>query len=338
MKVLVTGSAGHLGEALQRALREKDAETLGIDIKPSAFTDRVGSIADPKFVEDCMSGVDAVIHAATLHKPHVATHSRQDFVDTNVTGTLNLLEAATRAGVGSFVFTSTTATFGDAMRPGPGEPAVWVTEELVPQPRNIYGVTKTAAENLCQLFHRNQGLPCIVLRTSRFFPEDDDNRFKRAEFDDDNLKVNELLFRRADIADMVSAHERAIEMAPEVGFDRLIVSATTPFDRSEAAELGEDASAVLKRHFPEYEEQYRRRGWKMFLSIGRVYDNSRARKVLAWEPEYSFEQAVARLEADEDYRSPLARQVGAKGYHEVDFEDGPFPVEETPEIEAGHDR
>lgn len=338
MKTLVTGSAGHLGEALVRSLREKGGNPIGIDIKPSEFTDFVGSIVDPGFIENCMQGVEVVLHAATLHKPHVATHSRQDFVDTNITGTLNLLEASVRTGVQSFVFTSTTSTFGDALRPEPGEPAVWVTEDLGPAPKNIYGVTKTAAEGLCRLFHRNQGLPCIVLRTSRFFPEDDDNRFKRAEFDDDNLKVNELLFRRADISDMVSAHELAVDMAPEIGFETLIVSATTPFERSDAAELGKDAPAVLERYFPEFRQEYERRGWTMFSSIGRVYDSSRARSVLGWEPEYGFQQAISCLGRDEDFRSPLAQAIGAKGYHDTVFEDGPFPVEETPEIEAGHDR
>lgn len=338
MKILVTGSSGHLGEALVRSLRAHGEDPCGLDIKPSEYTDCVGSITDAAFVEDCMQGVEAVVHAATLHKPHVATHSRQQFIDTNISGTLNLLEASVHAGVKSFVYTSTTSTFGDALRPAPGEPAVWVTEELRPAPKNIYGVTKTAAENLCQMFYRNFSLPCIVLRTSRFFPEDDDNRHKRAAFDDDNLKMNELLFRRADISDMVSAHELAIRKAPAIGFDTLIVSATPPFQKSDALELGTDTPAVVAHYFPEYPELYRQRGWTMFASIGRVYDNSRARTVLDWEPQYSFEKAIQNLARDEDFRSPLARDVGAKGYHDTVFDDGPFPVEETPDVEAGHDR
>ncbi len=56
-----------------------------------------------------------MFHAATLHKPHIATHSRQDFVDTNITGTLLLLEEAATAGVESFVYTSPTSVFGDAL-------------------------------------------------------------------------------------------------------------------------------------------------------------------------------------------------------------------------------
>src|SRR5216683_4416895 len=117
MKILVTGSAGHLGEALMRTLQDSDHEAMGLDIKSSPFTHRAGSIAERSFVEQCMQGVDVVLHAATLHKPHVATHTRQHFVDTNITGTLNLLEEAVTTGVESFVYTSTTSVFGRALVP-----------------------------------------------------------------------------------------------------------------------------------------------------------------------------------------------------------------------------
>jgi hypothetical protein len=71
------------------------------------------------------------------------------------------------------------------------------------------------------------GLPCIVLRTSRFFPEEDDDSAARQAYDDANLKVNELLYRRADIEDVVSAHMLAMQMAPTIGFGLYIISATT---------------------------------------------------------------------------------------------------------------
>src|SRR5262249_40521294 len=141
MKILVTGSAGHLGEALVRTLRNTGNEVVGLDILRSDFTDITGSIVDRDFVKACMRGVDAVLHAATLHKPHVGTHSRQSFVDTNITGTVNLLEEAVAAGVRAFVFTSTTSAFGRALTPPAGVPAAWITEEVAPVPRNIYGVT-----------------------------------------------------------------------------------------------------------------------------------------------------------------------------------------------------
>ncbi len=131
MTILVTGSAGHLGEALMRTLRDQGHQARGIDIKPSPFTNMTGSITDADFIRLALTGATAVIHAATLHKPHVGTHSSQDFVDTNVSGPLNLLEQAVAIGVKSFVFTSTTRAFGAALRPAASEPAAWVTEDVL---------------------------------------------------------------------------------------------------------------------------------------------------------------------------------------------------------------
>jgi UDP-glucose 4-epimerase len=316
MKLLITGSAGHLGEALMRTFRNQPEITVaGIDLLESPYTDATGSICDAGFVTDWMAGVDAVLHTATLHKPHIASHCRRQFVDTNVTGTLTLLEAAVAAGVKAFLFTSTTSAFGRALRPGSDRPAAWVTETLVPMPRNIYGVTKSAAEDICQLFHQEHGLACLVLRTSRFFPEEDDDEAIRNGYDADNLKVNELFYRRADLADVVDAHVCALKRAQAIGFDRLIISATTPFLPEDAAELRRDLPTVLDRRVPGWREVYRNVGWKMLPGIDRVYDNHRARELLGWTPRYGFAQALQCLESGGDYRSPLARAVGYKGYH-----------------------
>lgn len=327
MKILVTGSSGHLGEALVRTLREDGHDVVGLDILPGPFTTHAGSITDRRCVASCMAGVGVVLHAATLHKPHVATHSRQDFVDTNITGTLNLLEEAVENRVGCFIFTSTTSVFGDALIPPAGEPAAWITEEVRPVPKNIYGATKAAAEDLCQLFHRNKGLACIILRTSRFFPEDDDNKAVREAYADENTKANEFLFRRVDLEDVVTAHLRAVERACEIGFRRYIISATTPFTPADLPELRTDAPRVAQRRIPGYEAEYARRGWKMLPGIDRVYVNERARTELGWRPRYDFESLIRLLAADEDMRSPLARIVGSKGYHAEFFADGPYPVE-----------
>jgi nucleoside-diphosphate-sugar epimerase len=326
MKYLATGSAGHLGEALVRTLRDQGREVTGLDRLASPFTTHVGSIVDRACVRRAMAGVDTVLHAATLHKPHVATHSRQDFIDTNVTGTLNLLEEAQAAGVTSFVFTSTTSVFGDALVPPPGAPAGWVTEEMRPIPKNIYGVTKAAAEDLCQLFHRNHGLPCVVLRTSRFFPEEDDDAEARQAYADANIKANEFLFRRVDLEDVVSAHLAAATRAPALGFARYIISATTPFMPADLPDLRADAARIVRQYAPEFEAEYARRGWKMPARIDRIYVNAKARHELGWEPRHGFASIITRLQADGGWRSPLARLVGAKGYHDEAFAKGPYPV------------
>ena len=324
MRILVTGSAGHLGEALVSVLGAEGHDVAGLDLLPSPHTTLLGSVVDAALVRRAVDGADAVIHAASLHKPHVATHTRQAFVETNVTGTLTLIEAAAAAGVGRFVFTSTTSAFGRALTPPPGAPAAWISEGVAPVPRNIYGATKRAAEDLCELAHRDHGLACLVLRTSRFFPEGDDRDAVRDAYDDLNVKVNELLYRRVDLEDVVSAHRLALDRAPAIGFGRYVISATTPFAREDMAHLRADAPAVVRRRCPAYEAVFAERGWRMFPAIERVYINERARRELGWAPRHDFAAAIECLRAGEDPRSPLALAVGAKGYHAEST--GPYTV------------
>jgi UDP-glucose 4-epimerase len=326
MTILVTGSSGHLGEALMRVLRMGGEQPRGIDLRPSPFTDMTGSIADRGFVREAMEGVRAVLHTATLHKPHIVTHSHQQFIDTNVSGTLTLLEAAADAGVEAFVQTSTTSAFGDALHPAPGEPAAWIDEDVIPLPKNIYGATKLAAEHLCRVVARNRRLPVVVLRTSRFFPEETDDAEVRREFSSDNLQALELLYRRADIADMASAHLAAIARAAAIGFGTFIVSATTPFTRDDLADLRRDAGAVIRARYPDSDALFAARDWRFPPAFDRVYDNARARAALGWQPRYDFRHVLDSLAAGRDFRSELARAVGAKGYHEEVFADGPYPV------------
>ena len=323
-KVLVTGSSGHLGEALIRTLRAQGREVLGLDVLDSPFTSNVGSIADRAFVKDCIRGAESLLHTATLHKPHIGSHDRQAFVETNVTGTMVLLEEAVAADVARFVFTSTTSAFGRALAPGPGSSAAWITEDVAPIPRNIYGVTKTTAEDMCELVAQDHGLPVVVLRTARFFPEGDDSAAVTSTYVDGNIKANEYLYRRVDIEDVVSAHLLAEDRAPALGFAKYIIGATTPFNREDAEELARDAPSVVRRLFADQPAEYARRAWTMFPRIDRVYDNALARSELGWAPHYDFRSVLDHLKSDDDPRSQLARTIGAKGYHAVPM--GPYTV------------
>jgi UDP-glucose 4-epimerase len=184
-----------------------------------------------------------------------------------------------------------------------------------------------AAEDLCELFHHRAGLPCLVLRTSRFFPEEDDRKETRQAYADLNVKANEFLYRRVDVEDIVQAHLRALDRAPAIGFGRYIISATTPFTPDDLLELRTNAPAVLARHVPRYREVYAARGWAMFPGIDRVYANERARRELGWQPRYDFATVLALIESEGVAGSPLARIIGSKGYHADVFDEGPYPVE-----------
>lgn len=326
MKVLVTGSSGHLGEALMRLLPTLGHEAVGLDLLSSPFTTYQGSITDFAVVNRALKGVEAVLHTATLHKPHVASHTKHAFVDTNIAGTLTLLEAVARTGLRRFVMTSSTSAFGAALSPEPGFPAAWIDETVMPVPKNIYGSTKTAAEDLCHLFTRQHGLNCVILRTSRFFPEADDDEAIRSAFTDVNAKANEFLFRRVDIADAAMAHVQAMLRAPDIHFGRYIISATTPFDRSDLTGLRDDPAVVVASIYPDFRRIYDKARFAMFPEIDRVYCNDLARRELHWAPQHDFGTVLGQIDRGEPIGSALAGLVRIKGYHGALFADGLYPT------------
>jgi UDP-glucose 4-epimerase len=308
MQILVTGSSGWLGQALVQRLTQEGHNVIGMDPVPSPTTQVVGSVADRPLVRATIrdSGVNAIVHGGALHKPHVKGHDRSDFVSINVQGTLNLLEEAVALGsqVDRFIFTSTTSLMISreirAGRSGGTTKAMWITEELAPLlPRNIYGVTKLSAEHLCRLFHELHGLPVVILRTSRFFPEDDDMAHTIIQ-SEPNTKTNEFLFRRLTVEDAAESHVVALAKAPEIGFDTFIVSAKTPFSPDDCEELIVDAPSVVARYFPRYGELYARAAWTMFQSIDRVYDASKASRLLGFECRTGFKEKLEQLEKQLD--------------------------------------
>jgi len=317
-KVLVTGAAGYLGAGLCEWLESSGFSYVGLDViskeevhspliprcEPiykmkgehkftrcgnKVYTTAVGSIVDKATVESIISqDIDVILHTAALHKPNVSSHDAQDFIDTNITGTLNLLESAVAHKVKAFIFTSTTSLFGSANHSKPGEPAARVTEDATPVPLNVYGVTKYSAEQLCRLYHVLHSLPIIILRTSRFFPEPDD--LSKFPITDENFKANEYLYRRVHYEDVINSHLHAIIMAPRLGYDLFIISAVPPnFTSEDLVDLGKNAPLVIARYYPRYKEIYEKLGWKMFPTFDRVYFSNKCVEVLRFTPKYNFE-------------------------------------------------
>ncbi|NYF33043.1 NAD(P)-dependent oxidoreductase [Sphingopyxis sp. JAI108] len=318
MRVLLTGSSGWLGRTLAPLLVEHGHRITGLDVVPGAHTDVIGTVADRALIERVMGehGIEAVIHGGALHKPDIVRYPRQAFVDVNVTGTLNLIEAAVAAGNDRFLFTSTTSLMVRAdVRAGAGvKGAWWMDEDFAPvEPRNIYGITKLAAEQAVKLVHREHGINVAILRTGRFFPEDDDTH---ATPSGENLKANELLNRRLTVEDAAGAHLAALEAAPQIGCDTFILSAPPPFAREDAEELARDARAVIARQYPDAAALYATKGWVLPDIIDRVYDPSRAERRFGWRAKSDFGSVLAALRDgtdlpfahDPDYTSPIIAQ------------------------------
>jgi UDP-glucose 4-epimerase len=308
MKILLTGSSGWLGRHLAPLLIARGDEVVGFDIAPGAHTDMIGSVADRARVDRLFDrhGFDAVVHSGALHQPDIARYPAQAFIDVNVTGTLALLEAAVRTGASRFVFTSTTSLMiSAAIREGRGHAAVWLDETVTDlRPRNIYGVTKLAAEQLCRLMHDEHGLPVVILRTGRFFPEEDDT--DRA-LSGENSKANELLNRRLTVEDAAAAHIAAIDRAPELGFGTYILAARTPFTRADVAELKSDAAAVIVRILPDAADLYARAGWQLPATIDRVYDAGLAERELGFRCSTDFASVLSALRSGA--ASPVAHDA-----------------------------
>lgn len=319
MAILLTGSSGWLGRFLAPLLKAHGYAVVGLDVAPGEHTDAQGSVADRALIDRLFAdhAIACVIHAAALHKPDIARYPAQAFVDVNVTGTLNLLEAAAAAGHPRFIFTSTTSLMiredVRAGKHGGAREAFWLDEDFGPlAPRNIYGVTKLAAEQLCRLHHQQRGMDALVLRTGRFFPEDDDTLTHPSG---PNLKANEFLNRRLTVEDAAAAHLAALRAPHGLGYQEFVLSAPPPFARSDAADLVMDAPGVIARYFPEAEALYAANDWELPAHIDRVYDPSKAERLLGFRPQTDFAAVLAALQDgrplpfshDPAYTSPIVK-------------------------------
>jgi nucleoside-diphosphate-sugar epimerase len=272
VKILVTGSSGRIGGAVAARLTLRHQVT-GFDLRPGPLTSAVGDVRDTGSLVASLAGVEAVIHTAALHVPDLAARSRREFQEVNVRATQRLLQAAGEAGARSFVYTSTTSLYGDAMLPDAGA-AIWVTEQLAPRPRDIYDETKLAAEEACAAAAR-AGLATTCLRISRCFPEEP------------QLVAIYRLYRGVDAEDVAQAHELALVPRAHA-FGIFNVSAPTPFVRADCRRLLEDAGGVLLERCPWAGAEFERRGWVLPRSIDRVYVVEQAIVGLGYRPVHDF--------------------------------------------------
>jgi UDP-glucose 4-epimerase len=272
MRVLVTGSSGQVGSAIAGLLAEHH-EIVGLDSVPGQYTTHLGSVVDEALVSAAVSRVNAIVHTASLHAPDLTRAPSEAFVSINVLGTSNLLEAAAKRGIERFIYSSTTSIYGRALVPG--DRAVWVTESLEPQPRDIYDQTKLKAEALCREATLRGMVSCISLRFSRCFPEPE------------HLVAAYRLHRGVDIRDVAEAHRLALASSITC-FEVFNISARSPFSPDHCPQLLKDPQGLIRSRFPEIHETFANKGWPQPQSIDRVYAIEKAESQLGYRPRYNF--------------------------------------------------
>ena len=172
-KILITGAEGfigsHLTEALIRQGHNLRAFVLYNSFNSWGWLDHCaadvigkfevfsGDIRDPHGVKEAMTGCDVVLHLAALIAIPYSYHSPDTYVDTNIKGTLNILQAARELGVKRIVHTSTSEVYGTAR-------FVPITEDHPLQGQSPYSATKIAADQLAYSFYASFGLPVVIVR------------------------------------------------------------------------------------------------------------------------------------------------------------------------------
>ena len=273
MRTLVTGSAGLIGSGIAaRLAREHDV--IGLDLNPGPHVQIVSDCREVTEWRHHLGSVDAVVHVAALHVPHVGQRSDDEFRRTNVEATSRLLDFAGSAGASHFVLTSTTSLYGHAL--DPSDRAVWVDEALEPQPRDIYDETKLEAEAL--VASAGASMTVTSLRMSRCFPEPAD------------VMAWYRLYRGVDRRDVAEAHTLALHRnGPPATY---VISAATPFKREDSDELLRNPATAIERRCPGLIDRLIEKGWQPPPSIGRIYDCGLALRELGYAPRFGIEACL----------------------------------------------
>lgn len=275
-RIVVTGAAGLIGSAVAAELR-KTADVVGIDIRPGT---QVDVLADISGGDDALSrafeAAEAVVHTAALHAPHVGSVEEAQFWKVNAGGTARLVDLALSHGVAHFVFTSSTSVYGHALaREGR---AAWIDESVTPEPRDIYDLTKSVAEQ--HVLSASNAMQATVLRMSRCFPEP--------------LPIMALfrLYRGIDRRDVVDAHLAALRRDGE-GAEIYVISAFSPFLPADVEALWSNARDVIETRAPDLARAYRGAGYDLPGRIDRVYATAKARHGLGFQSRFDGRAVLA---------------------------------------------
>lgn len=304
--ILVTGADGfigsHLCETLVRAGEKVRAFVLynsfghrgWLDSAPQDIQSELdvfaGDIRDPHGVREAMRGCDIVLHLAALIGIPYSYHSPDAYVDTNIRGTLNVVQAARELGVQRVVQTSTSEVYGTAR-------FVPITEEHPLQGQSPYSATKIGADQIALSFHRSFGLPVVVLRPFNTYGPRQSARaviptiITQIAAGQRAIRLGSLHPTRdfSYVADTVQGFVRAARSSAAVG-EVLNLGSNFEISVGDTAQLIADQMNVQIEIVAD-DQRTRPRD----SEVERLWaDNSRARELLEWQPAYAGRSGFER--------------------------------------------
>ena len=305
-KILITGADGfigsHLTEALVRAGRDVRAFVFYNSFNSWGWLDRCaedvkgkfevfeGDIRDPYGVKKAMQGCDTVLHLAALIAIPYSYHSPETYVDTNVKGTLNVVQAAHELGVKKVVHTSTSEVYGTAR-------SVPITEDHPLQGQSPYSATKIGADQIAMSFHTSFGVPVAIVRPFNTYGPRQSARaviptiITQIASGKKRLKLGSVSPTRdfSFVKDTVrgfvamAGSDAAVGQVVNLGSNFEISIRDTVDLIAEIMEVKMEIETDPQRVRPEKSE------------VERLWaDNRKAREVLGWEPEYAGREGFRR--------------------------------------------
>jgi len=297
-KILVTGADGFIGSHLTEALVR-----TGYDVKAFVFYNSfnswgwldqcaedvkgkfevfAGDIRDPHGVRAAMAGCDAVLHLAALIAIPYSYHSPDTYVDTNIKGTLNVVQATRELGIRKVVHTSTSEVYGTAR-------FVPITEEHPLQGQSPYSASKIGADQIAQSFYLSFGTPVVTLRPFNTYGHRQSARaviptiITQIANGERKIKLGAVHPTRDFnyIADTVNGFLKALETDAGIGE---VINLGSNFEIS----IGDTAKAIAEVMGADIEiltDDQRLRPEKS--EVERLWaDNKKAKELLGWEPAY----------------------------------------------------
>lgn len=304
-KILVTGADGFIGSHLTESLLEK-----GYDVKAFSFYNSfntwgwldtlpkeklneievfTGDIRDPNGVREAMNGTDAVFHLAALIAIPFSYHSPDSYVDTNIKGTLNVLQAARQLGVERILITSTSEVYGTAQY-------VPIDEKHPFQGQSPYSATKIGADRLAESFYRSFDMPISIVRPFNTFGPRQSARAVIPTI------ISQLLAGKKEIklGSLTPTRDFNYVKDTAAGFIAIAESNRTIGEEINIAtgkeiSIGELANEIIAQINPEAriicdEQRLRPEKSEVNRLLG---SNEKLKNLTDWSPQYTFEQGIA---------------------------------------------